>query len=172
MDASDLQDMIALAAGMETDELEEFIQICQSTEDSPPEQLSILSLALHSKTGDMKHLDEALFRAEEAASAAGAGLWSGQDDSGDESRGSTLRLLGVAIARNPKSLLRATQLGLAKTLRLVLEAELDVGRSGASASWGPELVHEACKNGGASVLRVLLERGMDPNARDAENNPH
>ncbi|KAK3360642.1 hypothetical protein B0T25DRAFT_515893 [Lasiosphaeria hispida] len=172
IDPSDLEDMIALAAGIERDELEEFLQISQSIEDSPPEQLSILSLALYTKTNDMTHLDEALFRAEEAVSAAAAVLSSGQDDKGDQG-GSTPRLLGVTIARNPKSFLRATQLRLANILRLALEARFDVGSLGVIAS-DPELIHEACNNavaahiGNKAIAHLLLSHGADVEAEDSD----
>ncbi|KAK4224083.1 heterokaryon incompatibility protein-domain-containing protein [Podospora fimiseda] len=142
MDASDLQDMIDPVGAMERDELEEFLQICQSTEDSPPEQLSILSLALYSKTDDMIHLDEALSIAEEVASA-------------DTTQA---RLLGVTIAQNSKSLLRATQFGLVKFLRLLLEVE----STHAEDEDGDTVLHTAAYHGFDGIARELLKNGASP----------
>ncbi|RYP20412.1 hypothetical protein DL765_002788 [Monosporascus sp. GIB2] len=156
MGPSELEEMTALAAGMERDDLEEFLDV--SVDCSPPEQLSLISSALYTKTNNIEHLDQALRWAEEAAAAAAA--------TSNRDCAAGLRFLGTMLSRNSESFLRATRLGLANILGELVEAGFDIEGHGIH---GRALLHEACRGGCISVARVLLERGFDPNARDARN---
>lgn len=160
MASTDLQEMAATAAEMDHDGLEDFLQVLVSDDGTPLETLSLISFMLFTKTNSMVHMDQALHWAEKAAAAA----------TSDQDYASTLGILTTKLSQSAKSFLRATQLGLANILDLLIGGKFGVETQDIQ---GQLLLHEACKGGGGgiSVARVLLERGFDPNARNERNEP-
>jgi len=146
--------MVAIVAGMERDELEEFLEVL--VDGSSPETLSLISLTIFTRTNTIEYMDRALRWAEEAAAAAMF----------DRDYAARLGILGTMLSQSADSFLRATQLGLANILDMLLEAGFDVEKLGIQ---GQTLLHEACKGGDISVARVLLKKGFDPNTRNAKN---
>jgi hypothetical protein len=154
MDSSELEEMAIMAAEMEQDDLEEFLQVL--VDDSPLETLSLISLILFTKTKTMEHMNRALRWAEEAVVSA----------TFDEDCVARLGFLTKMLSRSDESCLRATQLGLVGILDALVQTGVDMENQGNREKG---LLHEACKSGNISVARVLLERSFDPNERNAKN---
>lgn len=150
MNLTELEEMADLVEEMEPDDLEEFWRV--SVDSSPPGQLSIISSTLYAKTSNMEHLDRALRWAEDAATAAAA--------TSDPAYEAVLGFIGTKLSSRPESFLRAVQLELANVLGVLADASPNI-----LDGLGPALLHEACSNGNVEAMRVLLERGVDPNAR-------